>query len=192
MTDTPAARTCLAIVLAAGEGTRMKSATPKVLHEIAGRSLLGHVLAAVGAAGASRTAVVIGPDRPDVGREAQSAFPGAEVYVQTDRLGTAHAVLSARAALEEPADDVVIAFGDTPLIRPETFSALRAPLAEGAAVAVLGFEAADPTGYGRLIAVDGRLARIREERDATPEERRITLCNAGLMALRGDAALATL
>ncbi len=192
MTDSPAARTCLAIVLAAGEGTRMRSATPKVLHAIAGRSLLGHVLAAVGAAGASRTAVVIGPDRPDVGREAQAACPGAEVYVQADRLGTAHAVLSARAALEEPADDVVIAFGDTPLVTPETFSALRAPLAEGAAVVVLGFRAAVPTGYGRLIAVDGRLAAIREERDATPEERRIDLCNAGLMALRGDAALAIL
>jgi bifunctional UDP-N-acetylglucosamine pyrophosphorylase / glucosamine-1-phosphate N-acetyltransferase len=192
MTDSPAARTCLALVLAAGEGTRMRSAIPKVLHEIAGRSLVGHVLEAVRAAGATRTAVVIGPDREDVGRATRAVVPEAGIYVQAERLGTAHAVLSARAALAEPVDDVVIAFGDTPLVRPETFARLRAPLAEGAAVVVLGFEAADPTGYGRLIGAEGRLAAIREERDATPEERRITLCNAGLMALRGDVALGIL
>jgi bifunctional UDP-N-acetylglucosamine pyrophosphorylase/glucosamine-1-phosphate N-acetyltransferase len=170
----------------------MKSALPKVLHEIAGRSLLGHVMAAVAAAGAERVAVVVGPDREDVARAARAVLPDAEIFVQRDRLGTAHAVLSARAALEQGVDDVVIAFGDTPLVTPETFQALRAPLAEGAAVVALGFEARDPTGYGRFLRSEGRLTAIREHRDATEEERRITLCNGGLMALRGDKALAIL
>jgi bifunctional UDP-N-acetylglucosamine pyrophosphorylase/glucosamine-1-phosphate N-acetyltransferase len=190
--STTPARTCLAVVLAAGEGTRMKSDRPKVLHEVAGRPMVGHVVAAVAAAGAARAAVVVGPDREDVAQAARAALPAAAVFIQRDRLGTAHAVLSARAALEEPADDVVVAFGDTPLITPETFTALRAPLAEGAAVVVLGFEARDPSGYGRLIQADGQLAAIREHRDATEAERAITLCNAGLMALRGDIALSIL
>ncbi len=186
------ARTCLAIVLAAGEGTRMKSATPKVLHHVAGRSLLGHVLHTVQEAGASRLAVVVGPERADVAAAARIAAPPAEIYTQTERLGTAHAVLAAREALARSADDVVIAFGDTPLVTAETFRRLRAPLAQGAAVAVLGFEAKDPTGYGRLIRRDGRLVAIREERDASPDERAITLVNGGLMALRGDLALGIL
>src|SRR5688572_6376604 len=109
-------RSCLAIVLAAGEGTRMRSAKPKVLHEIAGRSMLAHVLALVGAAGAGRVAVVIGPDRDDVAREACKVSPGAEVFVQQERLGTAHAVLAAESALRQGAEDVVVAFADTPLV----------------------------------------------------------------------------
>ncbi|MFL5224333.1 MAG: NTP transferase domain-containing protein, partial [Microvirga sp.] len=157
---TPSRRSCLAVVLAAGEGTRMKSARPKVLHEIAGRSMLGHVMAAIAAAGATREAVVVGPGRDDVGAEARRFVPDAEIFVQGERLGTAHAVLAARAALERGADDVVIAFADTPLIEAATFARLRAPLAAGAAVAVLGFEARDPTGYGRLLTDGGRLLAI--------------------------------
>lgn len=192
MTDsrqTRSSRRCIAVVLAAGEGTRMNSARPKVLHEIAGRPMLGHVLAAVAGAGAERVAVVVGPGRDDVARAARAVAPEAGVFVQAERLGTAHAVLSARPALEEGFDDVVVAFGDTPLVTPETFAALRAPLAEGAAVVALGFEARDPTGYGRFIRSGERLTAIREHRDATAEERAITLCNGGLMALRGDLAL---
>jgi bifunctional UDP-N-acetylglucosamine pyrophosphorylase/glucosamine-1-phosphate N-acetyltransferase len=90
------------------------------------------------------------------------------------------------------ADDVIVAYADTPLVTPSTFARLREPLADGAAVAVLGFEAADPAGYGRLVRRDGDLVAIREERDATPEERAITLSNAGLMSLRGDLALSLL
>ncbi len=195
MTDSPqtrSSRSCLAIVLAAGEGTRMKSALPKVLHEIAGRPMLGHVLEAVASGGAERVAVVVGPDRDDVAQTVRTITPQAAVFVQTERLGTAHAVLSARPALDEGFDDVVIAFGDTPLVTPETFTALRAPLAHGVAVVALGFEARDPTGYGRLIQSEGRLTAIREHRDASAEERAITLCNGGLMALRGDVALSIL
>jgi bifunctional UDP-N-acetylglucosamine pyrophosphorylase/glucosamine-1-phosphate N-acetyltransferase len=187
-----ASRSCLAVVLAAGEGTRMRSGLPKVLHAIAGRSMLAHVMAAVSAAGASDIAVVVGPDRDDVAREAHAVAPQARVFVQQERLGTAHAVLAARDALVPGADDVIVVYADTPLIEAATLEKLRRPLADGAAVAVLGFEAADPTGYGRLLVDGGTLTAIREEKDASPEERRITLSNAGLMALRGNVALAIL
>ncbi len=101
-------------------------------------------------------------------------------------------MLAARAALSGKPDDILVMFSDTPLVRAETLSALRAALARGAAVAVLGFKAADPTGYGRLLTRGGELLAIREERDATPDERKIALCNGGLMALAGDSALAIL
>jgi bifunctional UDP-N-acetylglucosamine pyrophosphorylase / glucosamine-1-phosphate N-acetyltransferase len=185
-------RTCLAIVLAAGEGTRMRSSRPKVLHEIGGRSLIGHALAAVGAIG-GRTAVVVGPGQDAVVEAAKIVSPGAAFYVQQERRGTAHAVLAARAALAESADDVVVAFADTPLITPQTIMRLRGALASGVGVAVLGFRPADPSGYGRLIVDDhGGLVAIREEKDASPAERAIGLCNSGLMALAGLTALAIL
>jgi bifunctional UDP-N-acetylglucosamine pyrophosphorylase/glucosamine-1-phosphate N-acetyltransferase len=111
------------------------------------------------------------------------------VFTQAERLGTAHAVLSARAAIQQPVDDVVVAFADTPLVEPGTFARLRAPLAQGAAVVALGFEARDPTGYGRLIVSQEQLTAIREHRDASDGERDIRFCNAGLMAIRGDVAL---
>ena len=186
------ARTCLIVVLAAGEGTRMRSSRPKVLHAIGGRSLIGHVLTAAGTAGGA-AAVVVGPGQDAVVAAVTATMPEAEFYVQHERRGTAHAVLAARAALARGADDVVVAFADTPLITPQTFARLRGVLAAGAGVAVLGFRPADPAGYGRLIAgPDGRLMAIREEKDASPAERTIGLCNAGLMALAGDAALAIL
>jgi bifunctional UDP-N-acetylglucosamine pyrophosphorylase/glucosamine-1-phosphate N-acetyltransferase len=183
-------RTSLTIVLAAGEGTRMRSALPKVLHEVAGRTLLSHVLTAAPHGAGTSLAVVIGPDHAAVADEARRARPDAQTFIQNERKGTAHAVLAAREALAEPADDVLVAFGDTPLITAETFARLRAPLAEGAAVAVLGFRAADPTGYGRLIVQGDDLVAIREQSDASEAERAITLCNAGVMAFDGRKALA--
>ncbi|MCJ2072376.1 bifunctional UDP-N-acetylglucosamine diphosphorylase/glucosamine-1-phosphate N-acetyltransferase GlmU [Methylobacterium sp. J-030] len=185
-------RSLTAIVLAAGKGTRMRSDLPKVLHTIAGRSMLGHVLAAVQAAGAGRIAVVAEPGRDDVAAEIAKAAPGARVFPQAERLGTAHAVLAARDVLAGPDDDLVIAFGDTPLITAETFLRLRAPLADGAAVAVLAFEGANPTGYGRVLTEGSRVLAIREEKDASEAERAVTLCNAGLMALSGRHALGLL
>lgn len=185
-------RRLLVIVLAAGEGTRMKSALPKVMHQVAGRSMVGHVLTSAQAAGAADIAVVIGPDHDAVAAEIARIAPGSSVYVQRERLGTAHAVLAARAALEKGYDDVVVMYGDTPLVRPETIAALRAPLAQGAGIAVLGFRPADPTGYGRLITQDGALTAIREDKDASPQERAIGLCNAGLMAFDGRIALSLL
>jgi bifunctional UDP-N-acetylglucosamine pyrophosphorylase/glucosamine-1-phosphate N-acetyltransferase len=186
------ARTCLTIVLAAGEGTRMRASRPKVLHAIGGRSLIAHVLAAAGGDGGAQ-AVVVGPGQGAVVAAVKAATPGAELFVQNERRGTAHAVLAAKPALARSANDVLIVFADTPLVTPQTLARLRGALAQGAAVAVLGFRPADPTGYGRLIvAPDGGLLAIREEKDATAQERAIGLCNAGLMALRGDTALAIL
>lgn len=176
----------LAVVLAAGEGTRMRSARAKVLHEIGGRSLLAHSLAAIAQAGVDAVALVVGPGRDDVAAQAG----GARCFVQTERQGTAHAVLAAAPALAGDYETVLVAFADTPLVRPETFEALRRALrTSGAAVAVLGFEAREPAGYGRLLRRGGELIAIREDKDATPEERAITLCNAGLMALDGRLAL---
>lgn len=182
-------RQLLVIVLAAGEGTRMRSARPKVLHAVAGRPMVAHVLDAALEAGAAHVAVVIGPDHDAVAAEVRRVAPQAEVFVQAERRGTAHAVLAAREALERGFDDVVVMYGDTPLVQPETIAALRAPLTDGAAVAVLGFRPPDPTGYGRLVTEGGELVAIREEKEASAEERAIGLCNAGLMALDGRAAL---
>ena len=172
----------------------MRSSLPKVLHPVAGQPLLGHVLQATPhgqdcRGQGSRLAVVIGPDHQAVADEVRRIRPDAETFVQRERLGTAHAVLAARAAIERGADDLLIAFGDTPLISAETFERLRAPLKNGAALAVLGFRAADPTGYGRLLMDGVHLIAIREQADASAEERKITLCNAGVMAFDGRHAL---
>lgn len=192
MTEMQPARSCLAILLAAGEGTRMRSNRPKVLHEVGGRSLLGHALAALATAGADKVVVVVGPGRADVAEAARSLLPSAVIAVQSERRGTAHAALAAREALAEGYDDVIVAFADTPLVKPETFGALRAELAAGAGVVALGFEARDPTGYGRLLLRDGALEAIVEHKDATAEQRAVTFCNAGLMALDGRHALSLL
>jgi bifunctional UDP-N-acetylglucosamine pyrophosphorylase/glucosamine-1-phosphate N-acetyltransferase len=182
-------RTCLAIVLAAGEGTRMHSSLPKVLHQIAGRTLLSHVLLSVREAGGMQSAVVIGPDHQAVATEAKAVIPHTEIFVQTERRGTAHAVLAAKAAIAQGADDVLVLVGDAPLIQPQTLAKLRSALADGAAVAVLGFRPGDPTGYGRLITEGDALVAIREHADASEAERAITLCNAGLMGFAGSHAM---
>ncbi|MCI0467303.1 MAG: bifunctional UDP-N-acetylglucosamine diphosphorylase/glucosamine-1-phosphate N-acetyltransferase GlmU, partial [Beijerinckiaceae bacterium] len=186
-------RTCLAVVLAAGESTRMRSSRPKVLHKLAGRSMLAHVLSALKEAGAGRAAVVVGPDHGAVAAEAKEILPEAEIAVQEKRLGTAHAVLAAREAIARGYDDLLVVFADTPLVLPETFTALRKALEGGKnALAALGFKTAAPAGYGRLITEDGRLIAIREDRDASEAEREINICNAGIMALDGRHALALL
>jgi bifunctional UDP-N-acetylglucosamine pyrophosphorylase/glucosamine-1-phosphate N-acetyltransferase len=146
-------------------------------------------LAAIGPPPGLSVVVVTGPDQDAVGAETRRFRPDAQIALQDERRGTAHAVLSAREALAHGFDDVLVLFGDTPLIRPATVSRLRDALAGGAAVAVLGFRSANPTGYGRLIVKGNHLVAIREEQDATPEERGSTLCNAGLMALGGKFAL---
>ena len=169
----------------------MRSARPKVLHSVGGRTLLAHVLAAVQEA-AGQAAVVIGPGQAKVAAAVRAALPEAAIFVQAERRGTAHAVLAARAALLERPDDVLVVFADTPLVRPATLTRLREPLAAGKAVAVLGFRPADPSGYGRLIMQGDSLLAIREDKDASAAERAIALCNAGSMALRGDVALAIL
>lgn len=186
------APTCQVVILAAGEGTRMKSSLPKVMHPVAGLPMLGHVLRAAEGVGANHVAIVTGPDAYTVTRFAGSLASNVETFEQAERLGTAHAVLAAREALARQSDDVLVLYGDTPLITVETLQRMREALADGADVVVLGFYAEDPTGYGRLISEDGSLKDIREDRDASPEERKIKLCNGGAMAFKGATLLSLL
>jgi bifunctional UDP-N-acetylglucosamine pyrophosphorylase/glucosamine-1-phosphate N-acetyltransferase len=181
-------RSCLAIILAAGEGTRMRSAIPKVMHAIAALPMLGHVLAAAKTAGANRLAVVVGPGADAVRTFVGKAAPEAVIYEQGERLGTAHAVQAARKEFAGGLDDVLILYGDTPLVTAPTLARMRRALAKGADVVVMGFRPADPAGYGRLIVEGKQLVAIREVKDATKEERTLGFVNAGVMAFRGDTA----
>ncbi len=176
----------LHIVLAAGEGTRMRSTRPKVMHEVAHRPLVGHVVAAVlAAADDAEIALVRGPDHDGVEQAVRAMVPKASCHIQRDRLGTAHAALAARARLDAATGPVIVLFGDTPLLLPDTLRKLHGAIADGAAIAVVGFEARDPSGYGRLIMDDAGLGAIREDREASDAERAITLCNGGMMAFDG-------
>jgi bifunctional UDP-N-acetylglucosamine pyrophosphorylase / glucosamine-1-phosphate N-acetyltransferase len=183
-------RPWLSIILAAGLGTRMKSALPKVMHAVAGRPMVAHAAASAVEAGAQRLAVVIGPSMESVAAALDGVASQAAFFVQAERLGTAHAVLAAREAIAGFQGDVVIQYGDTPLLRAETLKRLRAALDRGAGLAVLGFEAENPFGYGRLILDErGGLAAIREEKDASEAERAVALCNSGVMAWSGEQML---
>jgi bifunctional UDP-N-acetylglucosamine pyrophosphorylase/glucosamine-1-phosphate N-acetyltransferase len=174
------------IVLAAGKGTRMKSALPKVMHRAAGRSLLAHVLHAAKVLSPPRAVVVVGPGMEEVVAEARSVFPEVEAAVQADRLGTGHAVGMAEPALQGFTGTVLILYGDVPLITGESLTRLTS-LADSSGLAVLGFEAANPHGYGRLLRnAAGQVTAIREELDATPEERALSLCNSGIIAASAD------
>ncbi len=170
----------------------MKSALPKVLHPVAGLPMVAHVVKAAEAAGAGDLALVVGHGAGMVRKAAEKFAPRADMFVQERRLGTADAVLAARAAIAKGYDDVLVMFGDTPLIDPAALVAARSKLAQGAAVVVLGFRTEKPTGYGRLIEKNGKLAAIREEKDCSDEERGITFCNSGLMAISGAHALGLL
>src|SRR5512143_1452795 len=138
----------LAIILAAGKGTRMKSALPKVLHKLAGAPMIAHVLDATHAAGIGKLALVVGPGMKEVAQAATALDDKLEVFVQPGQLGTADAVKAARPAFEDFKGHVLILYGDTPLLRPETLNAAAAELAAGADLVVIGFEAENPTGYG--------------------------------------------
>lgn len=173
-------------LLAAGKGTRMRSDRPKVLHEVAGLSLLGHALKSGAGCAPSRVVIVTGHQSERVADAARKLAPSATCVEQSPQLGTGHAVQMAAPALADFEGDVVVLFGDTPLIRPETLEAMLAARRKGADVIVLGFEAADPGGYGRLIrAADGGLDRIVEAKEASPDELAVTLCNSGVMCARG-------
>jgi len=186
------ARSCLAVILAAGDSTRMKSSVSKVLHPVAGRPMIAHVAAAVARAGIDDVALVVGRDADAV--EKAAAVDGLRIssFTQKERLGTGHAVLAAREAIATGYDDILIAYGDVPLITDGPFAAARAAVAEGHDVAVIGFHTDEPTGYGRLLVENGELVAIREEKDATDAERAVTWCNSGLMAIDGRKALALL
>lgn len=189
MTDRPS----LAIVLAAGKGTRMKSGLPKVLHALAGQPMVAHVLETAIKAGLTRTALVVAPGTETVEAAARVADQNIECFVQDKQRGTADAVLAARAALEGFDGDVLVLYGDTPLLSAKTLKRTVQCLGDGADIAVLGFEARDPAGYGRLITdKDNELVAIREDKDANSEEKLITLCNSGVFAFRGLVLLGIL
>jgi len=171
------------IVLAAGKGTRMKSAMPKVLHPLAGKPMISHVLDTVAPLNPAETVVVVGPGMSDV----VTAVSPNPTVTQGKRLGTADAVKSTRESIEGvAADTIFILYGDTPLIKTETLSAMLQARAEGAALVVLGFTPDDPGAYGRLkLNATGGLDAIVEARDASEAERAIGLCNSGVMAVDG-------
>ncbi|CAN5163800.1 bifunctional UDP-N-acetylglucosamine diphosphorylase/glucosamine-1-phosphate N-acetyltransferase GlmU [soil metagenome] len=182
------ARKTAIIVLAAGQGTRMRSGLPKVLHKAGGRSLLGHVMAAAQSVAPDRAVLVAGPDMDAAAAEARRYGGDTAVAIQEKRLGTGHAVSMAHEALAGFSGTILVLYGDVPLIRPETIRALADAATPDTPLAVLGFRAADPTGYGRLLQDGkGRLTAIREEKDASAGEKRIDLCNSGFLA--ADAAL---
>ena len=199
-----------AVILAAGAGSRMRSELPKVLHPVGGEPMIAHVLALARAAGAARIVVVVGHGGDEVARRltdlplkdapvasaADRAPSGAgaggarcapkpaepEIVWQREQRGTGHAVAMAAPLLADFPGDVLVLYGDTPLIRPETVRAMQDTRKAGHAVVVLGFHADEPGGYGRLVrGADGTLERIVEARDASPEERAIPLCNSGVV-----------
>jgi bifunctional UDP-N-acetylglucosamine pyrophosphorylase / glucosamine-1-phosphate N-acetyltransferase len=182
----------LALILAAGEGTRMRSKLPKVLHKVGGLPMVGHVVRNAVASGASRIAAVIGPGHAAVSREITGAVEDADIFEQTERLGTAHAVKMARASFSDADGHVVVLYADNPLVTPDTVEAIDQRLSAGADMVVVGFEPADPTGYGRLLTENGRLLAIREHKDATEAERAVRLCNSGVMGFRAEVLNAVL
>lgn len=182
-----------AIILAAGKGTRMKSALAKPLHHVGGRAMLAWSIDAAKAAGATRIVTVLSPDSEDI----QSWLDGSPFVIQKEQNGTGDAVAAARNSVNDSAGDTrtdtgtnaggitIVMFADTPLVTAKSLTALADCVAAGAAIAVAGFEPQDPTGYGRLVEDEnGDTARIVEHKDATEEERRIALCNGGIMAVR--------
>lgn len=175
------------IVLAAGQGTRMNSDLPKVLHPLAGAPLLAHAMQAGATIGAERTVIVTGHGSEAVTKAARSINDQVEIAVQSERLGTGHAVGITRDNLAEFSGDIIVLYGDTPFIRPETLAAMLDARKTGLDVVVLGFEAVKPGKYGRLI-VDGddRLSAIVEAKEANPEQLQVTLCNSGVVC--ADAA----
>ena len=174
---------CAVVILAAGLGTRMKSAKPKAMHKVGNLPMVSHVLGTVGALSPVATVVVVGPDMPDLEAEVAPA----RTAVQTDRLGTADAVKAAVPALADEAggaESVLVVYGDSPFLSSDTLARMLDARRQGAGVVVLGFDAADPTNYGRLIVGEGGvLDAIVEHRDATDAQRAITFCNSGVMAV---------
>lgn len=176
-----------AIILAAGKSTRMKSSTPKALHRIAGRPMLGHVLDAASSLGDARIVLVLAPGMDDVAAYARDISPELGIAIQERALGTGDAVRAAEPLAGRGQGVVLVMFGDTPLVRPETLKEMVAACLPEKPVVVLGFEAGDPAAYGRLVLDGGgALERIVEQKDASEEERAITLCNGGAMAIRGE------
>ena len=176
----------LSIILAAGEGTRMRSATPKVLHQVGGMPIIGHVARAAREAGSSRIALVTGPKHEQIRKAVSGLHPDVVHFEQSVAKGTAHAASMARDLFKDAEGYIAVVYGDHPLLRGENFRVVLDRLDAGLDVAILGFEPKDPTGYGRFITDGETLLAIREHKDATEDERKIGLCNACILAFRAD------
>lgn len=176
----------LSIILAAGEGTRMRSATPKVLHQVGGMPMVGHVMRTAVRSGATDICVVVGPNHEAVEAEVSRHSASARIFSQLERLGTGHAVRQAREAFNGAQGNVVVLYADNPLVSSDTVAAIATRLDAGADIVVVGYRPADPTNLGRLLTQDGRLLAIREHRDATEEERKIGLANSGIIGFRAE------
>ncbi|HEV2083202.1 MAG TPA: bifunctional UDP-N-acetylglucosamine diphosphorylase/glucosamine-1-phosphate N-acetyltransferase GlmU [Brevundimonas sp.] len=167
-----------AIILAAGQGTRMKSGLPKVLHPVGGRAMLDHAIDAAEGLGCERVIVVVGNHSPEVRAHVEKRLGGGAVAVQDPPLGTGHAVLAARELMADFDGQVVVTYGDVPLLKASDIEPVF-----GDALTVVGFEARDATGYGRLlIDADGGLEAIVEHKEASPDQLKVTACNSGVMA----------
>lgn len=178
MTDT------LTIVLAAGEGTRMKSTTPKVLHKVGGLPMLGHVVSSCRAAGANKIAVVLGPEHQASANYLQNLDPQIHTVVQHERLGTGHAAMQAREHWAGFDGYVFVLFADNPMIQAQTIAQAKSVLDDGADLVVVGYEPASPFGLGRLIMDGDQLVRIVEEKDADDDQKRVGFCNSGIMGFK--------
>ena len=178
-----------AVILAAGMGTRMKSARHKVLHAIAGKPMLRHLMDSLATLAPARTVVVVGALGEQVAAEVSGR---ADVVQQSPQLGTGHAVQQAQDALADFDGKILVLYGDAPLVPAATMQRLLDALTDDVAIAVLGFRPDDPGAYGRIIAADGAILKMVEYKDASPAERAETLCNSGLMAVRGRDLFALL
>jgi bifunctional UDP-N-acetylglucosamine pyrophosphorylase/glucosamine-1-phosphate N-acetyltransferase len=176
----------LSIILAAGEGTRMRSAMPKVLHPVGGMPIVGHVARAAREAGSTRIALVTGPGHDAIRKSVTAMHPEIVHFEQPVARGTAHAAAMARDLFDKATGYIAVVYGDHPLLRGINFRAVLDRLDAGLDVAILGFEPKDPTGYGRFITDGDTLLAIREHKDATEDERRIRLCNACILAFRAE------
>ncbi len=173
------------VILAAGKGTRMNSDIPKVLHPIAQTPMLVHAMRAGAALSPERTVIVTGHGSEAVAKVAMAEDETAQITEQVEQLGTAHAVAQARAALEGFEGDVVVLYGDTPFLQPQTLERMIEARAQNDLV-ILGFNAADPARYGRLVMDGDNLERIVEFKDASDEERAITFCNSGILTCKSE------
>lgn len=177
-----------AIVLAAGKGTRMQSSLPKVMHKVAGQPMLSHVLNAAMKAGADTISLVTSPEQEEVRNFTAEHAAIAVDSIQKEQLGTGHAVGSARETLKDYSGNIIILYGDTPLLCADTIANMESALRQNPelSLVVLGMDIENPFGYGRLIMQGDTLRGIVEEKDASDTQRAITLCNSGVMAARGD------
>ena len=179
------------IILAAGKGTRMESDLPKVLHHLAGAPMLLHVMKSSATLEPERLVIIAGHGADAVGAVARDYSETAQVVLQSEQLGTGHAVSQAKMALADCTGDVIVLYGDTPFVRPETLQALLAAR-KTADIVVLGFQAANAGRYGRLVMQGSAVSRIVEYKDASEQERAITFCNSGVICAKADVLFSLL